>query len=84
MPAMCRATRRRFAPGNQIAEAAAFNALDHEKNDDNIDLTALVRYSYDANLDMEFGLHARYARQTSTNAIPGPLGDAGRDEQLCR
>ena len=33
------------APGNQIAEAAAFNASDRSKTDNNIDLTALMRYT---------------------------------------
>jgi len=70
------------APGNQIAEAAAFNALEHEKNDDNIDLTALVRYSYDANLDMEFGFARKvrspnlYERYTwSTWAMPAAMNN---------
>ena len=44
------------APGNQIAEAAAFNALDHKKTDDNVDLTALARYTVDPNLDVELGV----------------------------
>jgi iron complex outermembrane receptor protein len=44
------------APGMQIRDAAAFNALDRKKTDDNVDLTALARYSHDANLDIEFGL----------------------------
>jgi iron complex outermembrane receptor protein len=43
------------APGNQIADAAAFNARDRARTDNNIDLTALARYSHDANLDIEFG-----------------------------
>jgi iron complex outermembrane receptor protein len=44
------------APGNQIAEAAAFNALDHKKTDDNVDLTALARYTVGPNLDVELGV----------------------------
>lgn len=44
------------APGNQIADAAAFNALDRKKTDNNWDLTALGRYTHDQNLDIEFGL----------------------------
>ena len=44
------------APGNQISEAAAFNALDHKKTDNNVDLTALAQYRHDANLDIEFGV----------------------------
>ncbi|MCG6967448.1 MAG: TonB-dependent receptor [Chromatiaceae bacterium] len=43
------------APGDQIAEAAAFNASDRSKTDDNVDVTALMRYTHDANLDVEFG-----------------------------
>ena len=43
------------APGNQIDEAAAFNARDHKKTDDNWDLAALARYTHDANLEIEFG-----------------------------
>ena len=44
------------APGNQIADAAAFNAQDRDKTDHNWDLTALLRYTHDANLDVEFGV----------------------------
>ena len=44
------------APGNQIAEAAAFNASDRSKTDNNIDLTALMSYAADPNLDVEFGV----------------------------
>jgi iron complex outermembrane receptor protein len=44
------------APGNQIAEAAAFNASDRSKTDNNIDLTALMRYAADPNLDVELGV----------------------------
>ncbi len=44
------------APGNQVADAAAFNARAHEKTDDNWDVTALARYTHDANLDVEFGV----------------------------
>ena len=43
------------APGNQIADAEAFNAQDRDKSDDNVDLTVLARYRHDANLDLEFG-----------------------------
>ncbi|HOP16385.1 MAG TPA: TonB-dependent receptor [Gammaproteobacteria bacterium] len=70
------------APGNQIAEAAAFNARDREKNDDNVDLTALVRYSHDANLDVEFGFARKvrspnlYERYTwSTWAMPAAMNN---------
>jgi len=47
------------AMGNQIPEAAAFNARDRSQSDDNWDFTALARYNHDANLDVEFG----YARK---------------------
>ena len=43
------------APGNQILEAAAFNALDRDRTDHNVDLTALARYRASAMLDIEFG-----------------------------
>ena len=42
--------------GNQIAEAAAFNASDRSQNDNNWDVTALARYNHDAHLDLEFGV----------------------------
>jgi len=42
-------------PGGQVAEAAAFNASDRDKTDNNWDVTALARYNHDANLDIEFG-----------------------------
>ena len=43
------------APGNQIADAAAFNARDRERTDHNVDLTALARYRYSDRLDIELG-----------------------------
>ena len=49
------------AMGNQLAEAAAFNALDREKTDDNIDVTALALYTHSPTLDIELGA-ARKAR----------------------
>ncbi len=39
----------------QARDAAAFNAQDRKKTDNNLDLTALARYTADANLDIEFG-----------------------------
>lgn len=70
------------APGNQIAEAAAFNALDREQTDNNLDLTALARYSHDANLDIEFGVARKvrspnlYERYTwSTWAMPAVMNN---------
>ncbi len=44
------------APGNQIADAAAFNALDRKQSDNNWDFAALARYTHDQSLGVEFGL----------------------------
>ena len=44
------------APGGQTAEAAAFNALDRKRRDDNVDLTLLARYTASPTIDAEFGL----------------------------
>ncbi|MBL8421740.1 MAG: TonB-dependent receptor [Dechloromonas sp.] len=44
------------AMGNQYADAAAFNAQDRQRTDNNWDLTALARYTRDANSDIEFGV----------------------------
>ncbi len=61
------------APGNQLVDAAAFNAQEHERTDDNVDVTALARYAHSDNLDIEFGvarkvrspnLYERYAWST--------------------
>lgn len=41
--------------GYQKRDADAFNAQGHAKTDNNLDLTALVRYTQDANRDIEFG-----------------------------
>lgn len=41
---------------NQGAESAAFNAQDRSQTDDNIDVTALARYQYSDQLDIEMGL----------------------------
>lgn len=41
---------------NQGAESAAFNASDRSQTDHNIDLTALARYQYSDNLDIELGM----------------------------
>jgi iron complex outermembrane receptor protein len=43
------------AMGNQVVDARAFNAKDHEKTDNNWDLTALARYNASVNSDIEFG-----------------------------
>jgi len=42
------------------AESAAFNAADRDKTDDNLDLTAVARFTPDASHTIEFG----YARKT--------------------
>ena len=74
------------APGNQVADAAAFNALDHERTDDNVDLTALARYTHDENLDMEFGVARKvrspnlYERYTwSTWGMPAEMNNTVGD-----
>lgn len=43
-------------PTFQLEDAAAFNAQDRKKTDNNWDLTALAKYTHDANLDIEFGV----------------------------
>jgi iron complex outermembrane receptor protein len=42
--------------GNQARDANAFNAQNHQQTDQNLDLTALAKYTAHANYDMEFGL----------------------------
>ena len=44
------------AMGMQYADATAFNAKDHERSDNNWNLTALARYTANANTDIEFGV----------------------------
>ena len=44
------------APGNQYADAEAFNARDHGRTDNNVDLTALGRYTLSPSSDIEFGI----------------------------
>lgn len=41
---------------NQLADSSAFNAKNRKKSDDNLDLTALARYTANINLDVEMGL----------------------------
>jgi iron complex outermembrane receptor protein len=41
--------------GFQGRDAAAFNALDHQSSDNNLDLSALARYTASASYDIEFG-----------------------------
>lgn len=72
------------APGSQAADAARFNALDRERNDDNWDLTALLRH-----LQRQPGHRGRRRAQ---GALAEPLralrvvdlADGGDDEQLRR
>ena len=74
------------AMGNQFADAAAFNARDRERTDNNWDLTALARYTPNANADVEFGfarkvrspnLYQRYTWSTWSMAavMNNMLGD---------
>ena len=43
------------AMGNQFSDAAAFNAADRQRTDNNWDLTALARYTPNVHGDIEFG-----------------------------
>ena len=70
------------APGNQIADAAAFNSTDRSRQDDNWDVTALTRYQYSDALDIELGLARKerspnlYERYTwSTWAMPAVMNN---------
>ena len=40
----------------QLRDSTAFNALDHQKTDNNLDLTALAHYTANESKDIEFGL----------------------------
>ncbi|MEJ8569254.1 TonB-dependent receptor [Elongatibacter sediminis] len=44
------------APGNQIPEALAFNSRNRQRSDDNVDITALARYTFTDEFDVEFGV----------------------------
>ena len=44
------------AMGNQLPDTAAFNARRHDRTDNNVDLTALARYTPSRTTDVEFGL----------------------------
>ncbi len=44
------------AMGNQYADSNAFNARDHQRTDNNVDLTALARYTPSNTSDIEFGV----------------------------
>ncbi|MGE4071039.1 MAG: TonB-dependent receptor [Lysobacterales bacterium] len=48
-----------MAMGNQAAEAAAFNALEHQRSDHHWNLAASVRYQLAATQTLEFGLARR-------------------------
>lgn len=48
-----------MAMGNQAAEAAAFNALDHERKDDHWNFAASARYELATTQSLEFGLARR-------------------------
>ena len=41
--------------GSQARDADAFNALSHSSTDNNLDLTALAKYTVNTNYDIEFG-----------------------------
>ncbi|PKO43568.1 MAG: TonB-dependent receptor [Betaproteobacteria bacterium HGW-Betaproteobacteria-4] len=65
------------ATGFQYRDATAFNALDRQRDDDNVDLTALARYTPSTTTDIEFGvarkvrspnLYERYTWSTWTMA----------------
>jgi len=67
------------------AAAAAFNALNHARSDNNIDLTALARYAANQSSTYEFGysrktrspnLYERYSWGTGAMAMIGWFGDA--------
>jgi len=42
--------------GNQIPDSAAFNSRSHQRSDNNLDLTALARYTPSPSTDVELGL----------------------------
>lgn len=44
------------AMGNQLVDTAAFNSRSHSRTDNNVDLTALARYTPSQSADIEFGL----------------------------
>lgn len=65
------------AMGFQYRDATAFNALNRQRDDNNVDLTALARYTPDTTTDIEFGvarkvrspnLYERYTWSTWTMA----------------
>ena len=51
--------------GNQVAESNAFNAADRKKTDNNIDLTALARFTPEKTRSVEVG----YARKTRSPSL---------------
>jgi iron complex outermembrane recepter protein len=65
-------------PSNPATIPGAFNTLDHNKTDNNLDLTALARYEPDAGKTFEFGfaqktrspnLYERFAWSTSNTMV---------------
>ena len=70
------------APGNQVQDATAFNAQDHKQTDNNIDLTALAKYTQSDNFDIEVGAARKvrspnlYERYTwSTWGMPAAMNN---------
>ena len=56
---------------NYYADAADFNAVDHARADNNVDVTALTRYEHAPTLSYEVGYRERPARPVCTNATCG-------------
>ncbi|MDD4927953.1 MAG: TonB-dependent receptor plug domain-containing protein [Gallionella sp.] len=63
---------------NYLAESSAFNALNHQRSDNNIDITALSRFTPDERHSFEFGfaqktrspnLYERYTWSTTTMSM---------------
>ena len=54
--------------GPKVADANAFNALDHKRNFDFVDLDAIFRYALTSELDIELGL-GRKNREPSYQAL---------------
>ncbi len=54
--------------GGYVSDATAFNALDHQHNDQNWDMTALSRYSPDATKSFEAG-YAQKTRSPNLNEL---------------
>jgi len=80
------------APGNQYLEANTFNAQDRQQTDNNFNLSALARYTFDETRNLEFGyahlvrspnLYERYTwsswpmAASMNNAVGDGNGDVG-------